>query len=197
MDVGYKDFDGKRYVFVQHNDRPVFLRNVAFISNPSRTKLLVVHCTGSAPHKDWEPPKGLCEWDDFADCVSNGKISRSKYVHCLRAGMTREVSEEAKVYADELRNVKILPYAFFGTCDVQNVTYMYQFWSATITERTLQKAKQRHYEVLTNPNLVPDDSKETDGVDWYDSRHMNLKHGPPEKMIRLYLRLLNKHSTNV
>ncbi len=201
MDVGYIDFnDGKQYVYVLQDGKRIFLRNVAFIVNPACTKLLVVHNVGTSLGRGWEPPKGLCEWADFDGAVQNGKVTLQTYNACLRAAMVREVVEEAKILPNELRNVHMLPYAYYGVCDVQNNNYMYQFWTATITERTMQKAQQRQRELHTNPDwidMVPSEIKETDGVDWWDASTMHLTHGPAEKMTRAYLKLVNKHSDNV
>jgi len=201
MNVGYIDFiDGKKYVYAMNGSQRIFLRNVAFISNPTRTKLLVVHNKGEPVGRGWEPPKGLCEWSDFADASSNGYISVKKYNECLRAAMEREVVEEAKVYPSELCNVQMIPYAFFGICPVQHNQYMYQFWSATLTEQTMKKAQHRQRKLNTNSDwlaMVPVDIQETDNLDWWDSNQMRLTQGPAEKMIGAYLRLMNKHSDNV
>ena len=170
-----------------HNGDRLYLRNVAFITNPARTKLLVVHNKGAPAGQSWEPPKGLGEWTDLR---TGG----------MRAAMEREVAEEAKVFPSELRNVQMLPYAYTGICDVQHSPYMYQFWTATITERTMQKAKQRQRQLHSNRDwlaMTPPEIQETDDVDWYDATRMKITHGSAEKMIRAYLRLLDKHIDNV
>jgi hypothetical protein len=198
MNVGYIDFDdgsgSKQYAYAMRGGRRVFLRNVAFITNPARTKLLVVHNKGEPMGQGWEPPKGLSEWVDFADASSDGRITVKKYNACLRAAMEREVVEEAKVLPNELQNVQMMPYAFFGICDVQHNQYMYQFWTATITEQTMKKAQQRQRTLHTNSDwlaMVPADIQETDDVAWWDSNQMRLTQGPAEKMIAAYLRLMN------
>jgi hypothetical protein len=174
----------EKYAYTMHNGDRLYLRNVAFITNPARTKLLVVHNKGAPAGREWEPPKGLCEWTDLR---TGG----------MRAGMEREVTEEAKVFPSELRNVQMLPYAYTGICDVQRRPYMYQFWTATITELTMQKAKQRQRQLNENTDWLAPEIREMDDVDWYDATRMRITHGPAEKMIRAYLRLLNKHIDNV
>ncbi len=177
----------EKYAYTIHNGDRLYLRNVAFITNPARTKLLVVHNKGAPVDREWEPPKGLGEWTD----IRTGG---------MRAAMEREVTEEAKVFPSELRNVRMLPYAYTGICDVQHKPYMYQFWSATITEATMKKAKQRQHQLHSNRDwlaMTPPEIQETDAVDWYDASQMKITKGPAEKMIRAYLRLLNKHIDNV
>jgi hypothetical protein len=177
----------EKYAYTIQNGERVYLRNVAFITNPARTKLLVVHNKGARADREWEPPKGLAEWTDIR---AGGN----------RAAMEREVTEEAKVYPHELRSVRMLPYAYMGFCTFQQSRYMYQFWTATITEATLKKAKQRQQQLHSNRNwlaMTSPEIQETDDVDWYDASRMRITGGPAEKMIRAYLRLLNKHIDNV
>ena len=180
MELGFHKFpSGKQYVYIKPEDGcPIFLRNILFLKNASNpSQIALVREWGAKTNNGtWEPPKGQMEWKEFAtdaDVKPFSKVSPAVLRRHMKAGMMREMMEEAKIFPSEIRDLKMLPFRYIQDWHVPGMRcakFMYQYWEAKTSQTTLLEAQKRIDFILKdkdNTMMVPADVKEKDAVRWW------------------------------
>jgi len=202
MEVGYSEFpDGKKYVFVKTGDgKRVFLRNVIFLTpkfHPER--IVVVREWGAKTNTAvWEPPKGRMEWKEFADagCKPGDIVSEASLMKYMRSAIQRETMEESKVHSSHLKGLKYLPLQYIQEYpEVKNAWFLYQFWHANITDKSMFEAQKDMEILLNDPELqqtLPHDFLEKDAVQWWDPslQMKNIRGGFSKKLTQMYYKYI-------
>ena len=179
MEIGYHRFSsGKEYVYVMQHGHPVFLRNIMFIVNATDPHKIAVVREWGADHNNavWEPPKGQMEWKEFsvyAGIRPHTKIKMPTLVRYMRAGILREIGEEAQLHANELKNIRILPVNYmedWPESGIKGAKFMYQYWEAEISPKIMDKAQSRMNLLVTNKDwkgMLPPDMTEKNAIRWW------------------------------
>jgi hypothetical protein len=181
MKIDFHRFStGKEYAcVVEEKDRAnrrVFLRNIAFLHPPSDlSKIVVVREWGTESNRQtWEPPKGQMEWKEFAaaDFKPRQDITPRQLVAAMRKGLLRELAEEAKLTAADIRDFALLPLSYTEPFEAagKNAVFRYQFWEGVVTEAAMRRAQGRMEELVGNPETwadIPADKKEKNAVAWW------------------------------
>lgn len=183
MDIGFHTFsNGKQYACVSVSDASgkrvrVFLRNILFICNPSNpSEVAIVREWGANSNRGvWEPPKGQMEWKEFADAKirAGSRISPDRLMECARAGVLREITEEAKFMPSELCDMRPLEQLYiekWTDSGLPDAYFSYQFWHATAKPGAMYEAQKRMNTLLEHPEwkyILPADMTEKDAVMWW------------------------------
>lgn len=177
MIIDFKQFpSGKQYACVREEKSRVFLRNIAILVHPAdHGRIVAVREWGSkSDTAAWEPPKGQMEWKEFAAAgFKRGQtISAADLLRVAREGMLRELAEEAKIHADEIRDFQPLPLSYNQPFEGEpaGTDFRYQFWHGVVTPEALQTAQRRMHALVSRPERwaeVPADRKEKDAVAWW------------------------------
>jgi hypothetical protein len=201
MEVGYRVFPrGKRYAYMMVDGKPVFLRNIMFIHNVENPEqIVIVHEWGMSDHR-WEPPKGQFEWDELGAPKKGAIMTYRQILAAMRRGILRETKEEAKIMPTELIGMKPLQTAYsqnWVESGIPNAMFMYQFWQASITPKTMLDAQARTQELVDNKDwrhLLPADVLEKDDIRWWSPKEQNawknIRGGFSQKMTALYFDML-------
>ena len=182
MKIGAHTFSsGKSYAYIlTPTGEKVFLRNILFLHNAENpSQIALVHEFGKRSDKaTWEPPKGQMEWKEFsAEGLSKGGTLRARSLERhQRAGILRELTEEAKILSSEIKGLTRLPYAYsqpWPESGVPGAHFMYQYWRASTTPKTLLEAQKRLDILKGDADLramLPPDNVEKDAIKWWNPR---------------------------
>jgi hypothetical protein len=204
MEVGYKVFPGgKRYAYVMVDNHQVFLRNILFIHNTENpSQIAIVHEWGM-PDNRWEPPKGQFEWDELGAPRKGAQMTQSQILQAMRRGILRETKEEAKILPSELLNFRQMNRYYSQIWDAPSAPpgayFLYQFWQAEITPKTMLEAQKRMQELVKNKDwkhLLPADILEKDAIRWWNPTiegYKNIRSGFSKKMTADYVILYKAH----
>lgn len=200
MEVGYKVFPkGKRYAYVMMDNHPVFLRNIMFIHNANNPSQVVIVHEWDMPNNRWEPPKGQFEWDELGAPRKGVRMTQSQILTAMRRGILREVKEEAKILPSELIHMRSIPAWYsqdWPESGIPGAKFLYQFWQAEITPKTLLDAQKRMNELVHNEDwkhLLPPDILEKDNIRWWSPSREGydvIRSGFSKKMTHTYFNLL-------
>lgn len=200
MEVGYKVFPkGKRYAYVMIDNHPVFLRNIMFIHNTENPSQVVIVHEWDMPNNRWEPPKGQFEWDELGAPRKGIHMAQSQILAAMKRGILREVKEEAKILPSELINMRSMNTSYsqdWPESNIPGAMFLYQFWQAEITPRTMLEAQKRMKELTDNKDwkyLLPPDILEKDAIRWWSPSREGyavIRSGFSKKMTHKYLTLL-------
>jgi hypothetical protein len=203
MEIGYKVFPkGKRYVYVMIDNCPVFLRNIMFIHNTKNPSQVVIVHEWKMPNNRWEPPKGQFEWDELGAHHKGEKMTQSQILAAMKRGILREVKEEAKILPSELINMHSIPASYsqeWPESGIPGAMFLYQFWQAEITPKTMLDAQKRMKELVHNKDwvhLLPPDILEKDNIRWWSpsrETYAVIRSGFSKKMTHKYFTLLKAH----
>ena len=205
MEVSYHHFpSGKNYTFIKEPSGPVFIRNMILITKNDDPKTIAnVHEWGKGTNR-WEPPKGQMEWKEFNNLqLEPNTVLSIKQLHKqMKKGITRELIEESYILPHELKEFKMLPIVYkqdWPESGVPNAKFMYQYWTAKISNETLLEAKRRIHLISDNPELkiiLPADVTEKDEIKWWNPEvdgWSSIRGGFSQKMTRLYFNYLDKY----
>jgi hypothetical protein len=180
MEIGFHTFpSGKQYVYVKEpaKEKRVFLRNIIFLcrAHDPATFAVVREWQASTDHAVWEPPKGQMEWKELKDSGvrAGSTITPPELAKHMRAGVLREMMEEAKILPSEIRNLSMVPVEYtqaWPESGVRGAHFRYQFWKAIVTDSTMLEAQKRMKELVNNPEwalLLPPDMCEKDAIVWW------------------------------
>jgi hypothetical protein len=205
MEINAHTFSsGKSYAYMKTpSGQKVFLRNILFLHNTSDpSKIALVHEFGKRTQKAaWEPPKGQMEWKEFAEDKGRKRgstISTSDLERHQRAGVLRELTEEAKILPSEITDLHRLPYAYkqaWPESGIPNAYFIYQYWQAKATPATLLEAQHRLDILKADKDLkamLPPDNSEKDAVKWWSPKSgWDSIYGDfSKKMTQLYFKVL-------
>lgn len=174
MEVGYHTFpSGKQYAYIKRDGKPVFLRNILFISRASHPReIATVREWGSRTNKGvWEPPKGQLEWKEIGGRPRT--LPAAALTRHMRAGILREITEEAKFLPKELAHMRKLPLYYaqdWPESGVPGAKFMYQYWHAEASDAAMANAQARMKELVDHPDwkhMLPADLTEKDAVQWW------------------------------
>lgn len=204
MEIGYHTFpSGKQYVYVKEPDTKnrVFLRNIIFLCHAhDPAKFAVVReWQATSDHAVWEPPKGQMEWKELKESgLRNGSlITPAELAKHMRAGVLREMMEEAKILPSEIRDLTMIPLAYTQDWPEAKAMFRYQFWKAIITNSTMLEAQKRMKELVNNPEwalLLPPDMSEKDAIVWWSPPSWSMIRGEfSQKMTRMFVDWAKKH----
>jgi hypothetical protein len=206
--IGYHTFpSGKQYVYIvdSHTNTKVFLRNILILTrgDDPRTIAVVREWGAGARRAAWEPPKGQMEWKEFAaKGVRRGaRLSIAQLTAHQRAGVLREMTEEAKILPAEISNLHKLPLIYrqsWNDCGLKKAEFMYQFWTAHATDEIMLEAQKR-MDFLTSDadlkHMLPSDATEKDAIAWW-SPHRDgwddIRGAFSKKMTALYFDAIEK-----
>ncbi|NBO42093.1 MAG: hypothetical protein EBU92_11370 [Betaproteobacteria bacterium] len=207
MEIGFHTFpSGKQYVFFKETEssRPCFLRNILFLTPPGDPHTVaIVREYGARTHRGvWEPPKGQMEWKEFAEAGvrAGSKLTAKQLTQFQRAGILREMVEEAKVLPKEIHGLTKLPLLYrqqwIDDYKPRGFTadFCYQFWHATCSLETLLEAQRRMAVLVDNPDwkqLLPADITEKDAIQWWNPDRDGwdaIRGAFSKKMTQLYFR---------
>ena len=199
MEIGFHKFpSGKKYAYWKDNGKPVFLRNIIFLVNEANKHQVAIVREWGAPSNSnvWEPPKGQMEWKEFEDLgvKPNTVLSKAVVAREMRKGVLREMCEEAKVHPRDIHGLKKMPLFHrqpWPESKVPNAEFMYQFWTATINDNTLQEAHKCLQDLVAHPDwkdILPNDLSEKDNITWYSPGKNDhyIRGGFSKKMIDIY-----------
>ena len=180
MEVSYHTFpSGKQYIYIVKDGTPIFLRNILFITRAANPREIAIVREWSAPPARsarsnkgaWEPPKGQMEWKDLGGRPRT--LTSATLLRHMRAGILREITEEAKFLPKELSHVRRLPTHYiqdWPESGVPGAKFMYQYWQAVASDEAMAKAQARMKELVDHPDwkhLLPADLTEKDAVQWW------------------------------
>lgn len=204
MEIGYHEFpSGKKYTFIKQNGNPVFVRNICFLMKENDPYHIVVVREWGSPsnYQVWEPPKGQMEWKELADAgyKAGDVIKPNVLLKQMKVALTREIIEEAKITS--MTNLRPLPLVYkqaWPESSVKNAMFMYQFWTANITEEALIAAQQDMRQLVRSPDLkdvLLKDFTEKDAVAWWSpqSGWNRIRESFSKKMTRIYYAYLEKY----
>ena len=205
MELGFHKFpSGKRYAYVMQDGRPVFLRNIIFLTRGENIVLVREWGAPSDMHV-WESPKGQMEWSEFAwaGIRAGSKQSQALVMKCMKKAMLREMVEEAKVMPSEIKHMRPLPLQYeqeWLNCDLKNSKFLYQFWTAELS--SLSPAQKRMKTLVDNPDwkgILPADLTEKDAVKWWKPADGwdHIRNGFSKKMMQQYFEFrMSQQSTD-
>lgn len=210
MEVGYHTFpSGKEYLFVRQGKgaekEPVFLRNIIFLRNTSDPReIAIVREWGAEGNKHvWEPPKGQMEWKELRESgIRKGsKITPEQLLPYMREGVLREMSEEAKVYPNEITGLRMLPMSYteeWPSSGLSGAKFQYQFWTANLTQKHMLEAQARMRYLVEHPDLkemLPADVCEKDAIAWWkpEDGWLKIRGAFSQKMTAAFYKELDKH----
>jgi len=197
MEIGFHTFPGgKQYTFI-NAPTPVFLRNIIFLKNLRNPReVAIVHEWGMAKKGRWEPPKGQMEWKELhATGIRPGTVlSWSQLYTHMRKGVLREMMEEAHVLPSEITGFRRLPQTYrqaWPESGIPGAQFMYQFWEANMSPRTLLEAQKRIQNLVHNADwkkILPSDITEKDAIQWWkpEDGWEPIRGGFSKKMTALY-----------
>jgi hypothetical protein len=202
MEVAYHRFpSGKQYTFVKGPAGPIFLRNMILLTrdNDART-IAIVHEWGKKDNR-WEPPKGQMEWKEFQDMnyKNHTNLTLKQLQTHMRKGIMREMTEEAYILPEEIKHFRMLPLSYtqdWPESGIQGAKFMYQFWTAQITDATLRKAQARIQTLVGNADwkkILPKDLTEKDAIQWWNPSdgYMKIRLGFSLNMVKMYYESLD------
>jgi hypothetical protein len=207
MEVSYYRFpSGKEYTYVLENSKPIFLRNIIFLRNVHDPKTIaIVHEWGKKDNR-WEPPKGQMEWKEYSDLniQPNTVLSLPQIQTQMRKGILREMTEESYILLKEVKDFHMLPLSYiqdWPESGIKGAKFMYQYWTASITEDIMNKAKERLRAIVSNPDLkliLPPDVCEKDAIEWWSPTKgwKKIRSGFSQKMTRLYYKYVHEHGVS-
>jgi hypothetical protein len=210
MIITYKEFpSGKQYACIKEGDTQIFLRNIAFLVHPKdHSRIVTVREWGAKGDEHvWEPPKGQMEWKEFAAAgFRRGQtISPTEFMRVARAGLLRELAEEAKIKPQEIRDFQPLPLSYTQPSADQGTAkapakFRYQFWWGVVTPTALAAAQKRMAALVEHPETwssITPDKKEKDAVDWWKptspAAWRRIRGGFSLTMTQMYYNLWLKH----
>jgi hypothetical protein len=210
MELGAHTFpSGKSYAYVRTpRGERVFLRNILFLHNANAPhQIVLVHEFGKRTDKAaWEPPKGQMEWKEFgAEGVRRGeKLAPKSLERHQRAGVLRELTEEAKILPSEIKGLTRLPLVYkqpWPESGLKNASFLYQYWRAETTPTILLEAQKRLTTLKTDKDLkamLPPDNVEKDAVMWWSpspsAARWDCIYGDfSKKMTQLYFKTFEGH----
>ena len=211
MEIGFHTFpSGKQYAFFKEDGKaPCFLRNILFLAMPGDpTTIAIVREYGASTDRGvWEPPKGQMEWKEFAAAgvKAGARITPARLTQFQRAGVLREMVEEAKILPREIHGLTKLPilYRQQWTDDYKprefTADFCYQFWHATTSPETLLEAQERMATLVANPDwkhILPADMTEKDAIQWWNPDRDGwapIRGAFSKKMTQLYFDTAHKH----
>lgn len=167
---------GKDYACLRAADgSKTFLRNIAFLHAPRAPhKIVLVHEWDYPMDREWEPPKGQMEWKELkAEGYRRGqRVGIEALLKAMRAGVLREVAEEAKIPAAAIRNLHVLPVAYTAPFKDAGAgaQFRYQFWSGEVTAATVGAAQRRLERIVGDKAVqarLTADKKEKDAVGFW------------------------------
>ncbi len=168
---------GKDYACVlEPTGVKTFLRNIAFLHAPNNPhKIVVVHEWEYPMDKEWEPPKGQMEWKELkgAGHKRGQRVTAEALLKAMKEGVCREIAEEAKIPAKDIRNLHVLPVAYTAPFEKagKGAQFRYQFWTGEVTAATVAAAQKRIERIVGSParqaQLAPD-KKEKDAVGFWE-----------------------------
>jgi hypothetical protein len=174
--LDYQKFpSGKQYACVRYGKDKIFLRNIAFLHPSSdKQRIVLVHEWDYPMAKEWEPPKGQMEWKEFsAKGYKKGqKLTSKQMIDAMKEGVLREVAEEAKIPATNIRSLEPIylsytePFPEAGP----NAFFRYQFWEGIVSAEAVQAAQKTIERIVANPHVqakLPADKKEKDAVGFW------------------------------
>ena len=199
--IGFHTFpSGKQYTYILTPERtPVFLRNIIFLKNTANPReVAIVHEWGMPKKGRCEPPKGQMEWKELKDTgVKPGdRLTWAQLYKHMEKGIMREMQEEANVLPSEIRDFHRLPQFYQQTwpeSGLADAQFMYQFWEAKMTPKTMLEAQKRIQILVENEDwkgILPSDITEKDAIRWWkpeDGWDM-IRGGFSKKMTALYFR---------
>jgi hypothetical protein len=195
---------GKEYACVVNQDgTKTFLRNIAFLHAPrAPQRIVVVHEWDHPMDKEWEPPKGQMEWKEFkaAGYRRGQRVDAQAMLNAMRAGVLREVAEEAKIPATAIRNLHVLPFAYTAPFPEAGAKakFRYQFWSGEVTAAGVAEAQKRMERIVGSPAVqarLPADKKEKDAVGFWEPKADNqgqIRGAFSGEMTRMYYEWLGR-----
>ena len=202
----HKFKSGKQYVFVKtHTNQKVFLRNIIFLHNTiNPSQIVLVHTFGKRGNKEaWEPPKGQMEWKEFASAgyKPNDTVSQKGLETNQRAGILRELAEEAKILPNEITGLERLPHSYkqhWPESGLKDAYFIYTYWKAKVTPQVLFEAQKRLNILKKDRDLkamLPPDNSEKDGVCFWNPRDgLDILYGDfSKKMTIEYYKKYNSH----
>ncbi len=208
MKIGAHTFpSGKSYAYILTPEgHKLFLRNILFLHNSKNpTQIALVHEFGKRSDKaTWEPPKGQMEWKEFASegLTKGATLSPKSLERHQRAGVLRELTEEAKILPSEIKGLIRLPYAYsqpWPESDLRDAHFMYQYWRAETTPATLLEAQKRLDILKSDADLramLPPDNVEKDAIKWWNPRDgLSCLYGDfSKKMTQHYFKEFGGHA---
>jgi len=182
----------------------IFLRNILLLTRGTDAHTIaVVREWGAKTRAAWEPPKGQMEWKEFCHNGIGAKrtLTPAQLTAYQRAGVLRELTEEAKILPTEISHLRKLPIIYrqqWEESGVRNAYFMYQFWTARTTDETMLEAQKRMNFLTSDPDLkylLPSDVTEKDAIAWWSPRTdmwENIRGAFSKKMTALYFDALKK-----
>jgi hypothetical protein len=168
---------GKDYACIVGPDgTKTFLRNIGFLHAPRDPhRIVVVHEWEYPMDKEWEPPKGQMEWKELkAEGFKRGqRVTADALLKAMKAGVCREIAEEAKIPASAIRNLHVLPIAYTEAFPKAGAGahFRYQFWTGEVTSETVAAAQKRIERIVGSPAVqarLAADKKEKDAVGFWE-----------------------------
>lgn len=207
MEIGFHKFpSGKKYAFLKQGKNPVFIRNVCFMTTKEDPYHIVVVREWGSPsnYEVWEPPKGQMEWKELESAGYKPKqtIKPNELLKQMKVALAREIIEESKITQfTDLRPLPIVYKQEWPESGVPNAYFMYQFWSAHITDAALVEAQQDMRQLVRSPDLkdvLLKDFTEKDAVVWWSPRSgwNRIRESFSKKMTRLYYAFLEKYGNH-
>jgi hypothetical protein len=182
---------GKEYARVIGPDgTSTFLRNIAFLHAPRNPrKIVVVHEWEHPMDKEWEPPKGQMEWKELKGFRRGQRVHVGALLKAMRDGVCREIAEEAKIPATEIRGLHPLPIAYVAPFPEAGTgaQFRYQFWMGEVTAATVAAAQRRLERIVGSPAVqarLAADKKEKDAVGFWEPHKDNKDNKDNQGQIR-------------
>lgn len=196
MEVRYHHFpSGKRYAYIHTDTGPIFLRNMILLTKGTdRHTIAIVHEWGKSTNR-WEPPKGQMEWKEFGTEEPVLRLTQHQLQEHMRKAILREMTEEAYILPKEIQHFRILPVTYvqeWSKSGIRNARFLYQYWTAQITDKTLLEAQKRIQTIVDNPDwkeILPKDLTEKDAIHWWNPTHDGfhaIRGGFSQTMTRQY-----------
>lgn len=208
MEVGYHTFpSGKKYTYLKRDGRPIFLRNICFLSKigDPHTIVVVREWGSKSDNQVWEPPKGQMEWKEFQEArIHKGQTLEPQILlHHMKEAVQREMTEEAKILPEHVKDLSPLPLVYtqdWPESGVPKAAFLYQFWLGHITDEALKAAQNDMKSLVGSPDLkeiLLHDYTEKDAVAWWNPKHgwSKIRSGFSKKMTALYYDYLKRYGS--
>ena len=217
MEVGFHTFPGgKQYAYVKKGtgtgtgtgtgQAPIFLRNIIFLTQGSDTHTIaIVRDWGANPRTIgiWEPPKGQMEWKEL-NSKPHTILSQAVIQAHMRKGVVREMMEEAKILPTEIKHLRMLPLYHiqdWPESGIRGAQFMYQFWTAEISNKTMLEAQKRIKVLVDHPDLasmLPSDVREKNAIQWWNPARggddwRQIRGAFSKKMTRMYYAYIDSY----